>query len=69
LEHNFGHGKKHLASLLAAMNILAFLYHTFLAFTDENYQLIRASLPTRETFFDDLRAAPAISSFPTGMPC
>ena len=31
LEHNFGHGKKHLASLLAAMNILAFLYHTFLA--------------------------------------
>jgi len=25
LEHNFGHGKKHLSSLLAAMNILAFL--------------------------------------------
>jgi len=56
LEHNFGHGKKHLASLLAAMNILAFLYHTFLSFTAERYRLIRAALPTRKTFFDDLRA-------------
>lgn len=56
LEHNFGHGKKHLASLLAALNILAFLYHTFLSFTDENYRLIRSVLPTRKTFFDDLRA-------------
>jgi hypothetical protein len=56
LEHNFGHGKKHLSSLLAAMNILAFLYHTFLSFTDERYRLIRAALPSRKTFFDDLRA-------------
>ena len=43
-------------SLLAAMNILAFLYHTWLSFTDERYRLIRATLPTRQTFFDDLRA-------------
>lgn len=56
LEHNFGHGEKHLASFLAAFNILAFLYHTFLSFTDENYRLIRSVLPTRKTFFDDLRA-------------
>lgn len=56
LEHNFGHGKKHLSSLLAALNILAFLYHTFLHFCDEKYRLIRAALPTRQTFFDDLRA-------------
>jgi hypothetical protein len=56
LEHNFGHGKEHLSSLLAAMNILAFLYHVFLDFCDEKYRLIRAALPTRQTFFDDLRA-------------
>ena len=56
LEHNFGHGQQHLASLLAAMNILAFLFHTFLEFTDERYRLIRATLPTRKTFFDDVRA-------------
>ena len=27
LEHNFGHGKKHLSSLLVAMNMLALLTH------------------------------------------
>jgi hypothetical protein len=64
LEHNFGHGKKHLSSLLAALNILAFLYHTFLSFTDENYRLIRAELPTRQTFFDDLRALTRYILFP-----
>ena len=64
LEHNFGHGKKHLSSLLAALNILAFLYHTFLSFTDENYRLIRATLPTRQTFFDDLRALTRYILFP-----
>ena len=56
LEHNFGHGTKHLSSLLATLNILAFLFHTFLSFTDANYRLIRATLPTRKTFFDDVRA-------------
>ena len=65
LEHNFGHGKKHLSSLLAAMNILAFLYHTFLTFTDANYRLIRATLPTRKTFFDDLRALTRYMLFPS----
>ena len=65
LEHNFGHGKKHLSSLLAAMNILAFLYHTFLSFTDERYRLIRATLPTRKTFFDDLRALTRYWLFPS----
>ena len=56
LEHNFGHGKKHLSSLLATMNILAFLFHSFLTFCDESYCLIRAHLPTRKTFFQDIRA-------------
>ena len=38
------------------MNLLAFLYHTVLHFVDVAYQLIRAKLPSRKTFFDDLRA-------------
>jgi len=38
------------------MNLLAFLYHTVLHFVDTAYQLIRARLPTRKTFFDDFRA-------------
>lgn len=65
LEHNFGHGKKHLSSLLAAMNILAFLFHTILGFTDEHYRLVRATLPSRETFFQDLRALTRYLHFPS----
>lgn len=56
LEHNFGHGKKNLSSLLATLNILAFLFHTVLDMTDEKYWLIRKKLPTRKTFFEDIRA-------------
>jgi hypothetical protein len=56
LEHNFGHGEHYLSQLLMTMNLLAFLYHTVLHFIDKSYQLIRHKLPTRKTFFDDLRA-------------
>lgn len=64
LEHNFGHGKQHLSSLLVAMNILAFLFHTFLSFCDEAYRLIRATLPTRKTFFEHVRALMYYLCFP-----
>lgn len=56
LEHNFGHGKHHLASFLASLNILSLLFHTVLELLDEKYKLLRAHLPTRKTFFNDLRA-------------
>jgi len=65
LEHNFGHGKKHLASLLAALNILAFLFHTVLSFTDEHYRLIRATLPSRKTFFQHVSALTHYLRFPS----
>lgn len=56
LEHNFGHGKQHLSSLLLTLNLLAFLFHTLLELSDETYCLIRKKLPTRKTFFQDIRA-------------
>jgi hypothetical protein len=55
LTHNFGHGKKHLSSLLATFNLLAFLFHTVLELMDSRYQRIRQFLP-RKRFFNDLRA-------------
>ena len=55
LEHNFGHGKKHLASLFATMNILAFLFHTMLEFTDEKYQWLRKAFGARKRFFEGIR--------------
>ena len=56
LKHNFGHGKKYLASLLLTLNILAFLFHTVLGMVDKKYQLIRDNLSAQKTFFDDIRA-------------
>jgi len=56
LEHNFGHGKKHLASLLMTMNLLAFGLHTLLDLTDESYRLIRSAVGARRKFFQHLEA-------------
>ncbi len=56
LEHNFGHGKKHLASLLMTMNLLAFGLHTLLELADANYRLIRATVGARRRFFQHLEA-------------
>jgi len=56
LEHNFGHGKKHLASLLTTMNLLAFGFHTLLELADESYRLIRATVGARRRFFQHIEA-------------
>jgi hypothetical protein len=65
LEHNFGHGRQHLSSLLATLNILAFLFHTVLGFTDERYRLVRAALPSRATFFQHVSALTHYLRFPS----
>ena len=56
LEHNFGHGKQHLSSLLATMNLLAFGLHTLLELVDGSYRLIRATVGARRRFFQHLEA-------------
>jgi hypothetical protein len=56
IEHNFGHGKQHLASLLLSLNLLAFLFHTVLDLVDDQYRAIRQKLGTRRRFFQDLDA-------------
>jgi hypothetical protein len=54
LEHNFGHGKQHLASFILTLNLLAFLFHTILHLVDERYQLARMQRGTRRGFFQDV---------------
>jgi hypothetical protein len=54
LEHNFGHGKKHLSSTLLSLNVLAFLFHTVLHLIDSSYQEIRRKRGTRRGFFQDI---------------
>jgi hypothetical protein len=56
IEHNFGHGNQHLASLLLSLNLLAFLLHTILDLVDAQYRAIRQALGRRRTFFQDLEA-------------
>jgi hypothetical protein len=54
VEHNFGHGKKHLSKTLLSLNLLAFLFHTVLQWVDESYQKIRKQRGTRRGFFQDI---------------
>ncbi len=54
LEHNFGHGQKHLSSTLLSLNLLAFLFHTVLHLMDSRYQEIRRKRGTRRGFFQDI---------------
>jgi len=52
LEHNFGHK---ICNLLASMNLLAFLFHTVLEFTDEKYLKLREIVGARKRFFEQIR--------------
>jgi hypothetical protein len=54
LEHNFGHGQKHLSATLLTLNLLAFLFHTVLQMVDTAYQKIRQQRGTRNGFFQDI---------------
>jgi hypothetical protein len=56
LEHNFGHGKPYLSAFMLSLNLLAFLFHTVLEWSDEPYALLRQVLARRQTFFQDIQA-------------
>ena len=63
LEHNFGHGKENLCSVLASLNILAFLMHTFMDFNDRAYQRIRLKLRSRKKFFEHVRVLTSYQAY------
>lgn len=56
LNHNFGHGDRHLANVFFTLNLLAFLIHTAQHLVNEAYRLLRETLSVRRTFFNDLKA-------------
>ena len=56
LEHNFGHGQQYLAAVMLRLNLLAFLCHTVLEWSDDKYALLRQVLARRQTFFNDIQA-------------
>src|SRR3954447_5467480 len=56
LEHNFGHGKQYLSAFMLSLNLLAFLFHTVLEWSDDRYAVLRRVLARRQTFFHDVQA-------------
>jgi hypothetical protein len=64
LEHNFGHGKQHLAQLFVLLNLLAFAFHTVCDSVEKLWQEARAVLGTRKGFFSDMHTITAYLLFP-----
>jgi hypothetical protein len=64
LEHNFGHGKQHLAQLFVLLNLLAFAFHTVCDSVEKLWQETRVVLGTRKGFFSDLHTITAYLLFP-----
>ena len=56
VEHNFGHGQQYLAAVMLSLNLLAFLFHTVLEWSNDKYALLRQVLARRQTFFNDIQA-------------
>jgi hypothetical protein len=56
LEHNFGHGSENLATVLVALNLIAFSIHTVADLADELWKAARQKLGPRYNFFAKLAA-------------
>ena len=56
LEHNYGHGKKNLATIFWTLTFLAFLVHQIQALGCSLFQEAQASRRTKVSFWDRLRA-------------
>ena len=64
LEHNFGHGYRHLSAVLLTLLFLAFLFHSVLHLTSRLYQALRQAIGARREFFNHLRALTSYLYFP-----
>lgn len=65
LEHNFGHGAKHLSYNLLLFNFLAFYMHQIFELTDRLYQTCRSKFTSRKEYWNQLRATIRILIFPS----
>jgi hypothetical protein len=65
LEHNFGHGKKNLAAILATLNLLAFAVHTVAELTEDLWRQAQGIAGTRIAFFSKLSDITALVLFPS----
>ena len=64
LEHNFGHGETYLAMTLAALNMLAFAWHTVLDLLEPPWRKAREAAEKRTSFFAYLATLTSFAGFP-----
>ena len=64
LEHNFGHGKRFLAMTMAALNLLAFAWHTVLDLVEPPWRRAREAAEKRTSFFAYLGTLTSFVVFP-----
>ena len=64
IEHNFGHGEKHLSINFLLLNLLAFFMHQIFELTDSLYQECRRAFGSRRNLWDHLRSSIHILIFP-----
>ena len=64
-EHNFGHGQRFLAMMLASLNLLAFAWHTALELLEPPWIAAREAAAKRTSFFDHLATITAYAVFPS----
>src|SRR5271166_2744024 len=64
LEHNFGHGEAYLAMTLAALNMLAFAWHTVLDLIEPPWRRAREAAQKRTRFFAYLATLTSFVVFP-----
>jgi hypothetical protein len=65
LEHNFGHGQRFLAMTLAALNLLAFAWHTVPELLEPPWQAAREAAAKRTSFFAHILMLTAYLVFPS----
>jgi hypothetical protein len=56
MEHNYGHGQKHLAYNFYLLTLLAFLFHQIFELTDAQYKACRNKLGSKKHLWEKLRA-------------
>ena len=65
LEHNFGHGAEFLAMTLAALNLLAFAWHSTLDILEPPWKAAREAAAKRKSFFANVVALTTYLVFPS----
>jgi len=64
IEHNYGHGERHLSMNFFLLNLLAFFMHQIFELTDGLYQQLRQKFGSKRNLWDHMRASTHLIIFP-----